>query len=175
MEESAPDGQKAVDTTIERESGEWNAIDPVVALGAARESVWFIDGVRRLEARVTAKSGDQYFYGAFGAYAVGAVHLNADQAGERFTTGRMLALSSSDLPPGEIPGARPDVSAGSSRRLRAMDKSHQAAVAEESTAQRNLEKLTQEAAAAKNALAAAETEERAAAIRLTLVAGCLSR
>lgn len=103
MEESAPDGQEAVDTTIERESGEWNAIDPAVTPGSPRESVWFIDGVRRLEARVTAKSDGQYFYGAFGAYAVGVVHLNDYQAGfERFITGRMLVLSSSDLPPREI-------------------------------------------------------------------------
>ena len=59
--------------------------------------VWFIDGVRRLEARVTAKLDGQYSYGAFGAYGVGAVQIDRDQACfERFLTGRVFALCSAD-------------------------------------------------------------------------------
>jgi uncharacterized protein len=65
--------------------------------------VWFIDGVRRLEARVTAKFDGSRFYGAFGAYGVGAVQIGRDQACfERFLTGRVFALCSAEQPAREI-------------------------------------------------------------------------
>lgn len=102
IEEQSPESPESLDIELERSSQLWSAIDPDVR-AETREPVWFIDGVRRLEARVTAKLDDQYSYGAFGAYAVGAVQLNNEQAlFERFATGRLLALSSSEQPLGEI-------------------------------------------------------------------------
>lgn len=106
IEEQSPESPESLDIELERSAQLWSGIDPGGRAGP-REPVWFIDGVRRMEARVTAKFNDQYFYGAFGAFAVGSVQLNSEQAlFERFLTGRMLALSSPEQPTGEIAVAR---------------------------------------------------------------------
>jgi uncharacterized protein len=106
IEEQLPESPESLDIELERSPQSWGGIDPDVR-AEPREPVWFIDGVRRLEARVIAKLNDQYSYGAFGAYAVGAVQVNSEQAlFERFLTGRMLALSSPEQPIGEIAIAR---------------------------------------------------------------------
>lgn len=106
MDEQAQETAESLDLEIERPTDSWSVIDPG-ALAEPREPVWFIDGVRRVEARVTAKLDKQYFYGAFGAYAVGAVQLNSQAAlFERSLTGRVLALASSEQPEGEIRVAR---------------------------------------------------------------------
>ncbi len=59
---------------IEVRDGEWQAIVPL-ASGTLPRRVVFIDGVRRLEARVQARQGEQLIYGGFGSYAVGAVEV----------------------------------------------------------------------------------------------------
>jgi hypothetical protein len=106
IEEQMPEAPDSLDLEIERPADSWSAVEPGIRL-EPREPVWFIDGVRRVEARVTAKLDQQYFYGAFGAYAVGAVQLNSQDAlFERSLTGRVLALSSSEQPQGEIRVAR---------------------------------------------------------------------
>jgi uncharacterized protein len=105
IDEQIPEGPESLDIEIERSSQSWSGIDPNTR-SEPSEPVWFIDGVRRLEARVTAKLSELYYYGAFGAYAVGAVQLNSEQAFfERHITGRLLALSSPEQPTGEIPVA----------------------------------------------------------------------
>ena len=97
-EESVAEGQESVDIEVERSQGDWGTIDPDLCW-ANEHPVWFIDGVRRLEARVTAKLDGRYSYGAFGAYGVGAVKLNSDRACfERSLTGRVFALSSAEQP-----------------------------------------------------------------------------
>jgi hypothetical protein len=106
VEDQTSESSLSLDVGLERSPQSWNGIDPDLR-AEPREPVWFIDGVRRLEARVTAKLNEQYSYGAFGAYAVGAVQLNSGQAlFDRFLTGRMLALSSPEQPTGEISVAR---------------------------------------------------------------------
>ena len=85
---------------IEHPPADWSPIQP--STGSIRP-VWFIDGVRRLEARVTAKLDDSYSYGAFGTFGVGAVRLDAEQACfDRHSVGRVFALSSAELPAREI-------------------------------------------------------------------------
>lgn len=71
--------------------------------GYQPQSITFIDGVRRLEARVTAKADGLFHYGAFGSYAVGCVRLSSQEASfERSVTGRVFALSPTDLPGGQM-------------------------------------------------------------------------
>lgn len=102
IDELPPEGPESVDVEIERAQPEWQAID--ADSDRSREHVvWFIDGVRRLEARVTGKLDGHYSYGAFGSYGVGAVQLNAQQACfERFLTGHVFALCSPEQPIGAI-------------------------------------------------------------------------
>src|SRR5262249_30670869 len=96
IDEPASEGQVSVDIEIERSQREWKGID-ADSHWPREHPVWFIDGIRRVEARVTAKLDGHYSYGAFGAYAVGAVRLNNEEASfERFLTGRVLALCSAD-------------------------------------------------------------------------------
>ena len=79
FDEMAADGPESVDIELERPRDHWEPIDPELNW-PLEHPVWFIDGVRRLEARVTAKLDGQYSYGAFGAYGVGAVQIDRDQA-----------------------------------------------------------------------------------------------
>ena len=102
FDELSPDGQESVDIEIERSHGDWKAIDPDLHL-PYEHRIRLIDGVRRLEARVTANLEGRYSYGAFGAYSVGAVQLNREGACfERFLTGRIFALCSAEQPLDEI-------------------------------------------------------------------------
>lgn len=102
IEEPLAEGLESVDIEIERTQADWGALDPDLSRAGERP-VWFIDGVRRLEARVTAKLDGCYSYGAFGAYGVGAVQLDHDGARfERSISGRVFALCSAELPSGEI-------------------------------------------------------------------------
>lgn len=75
--EDQPDEQ--VDHEIEVGDAKWHAITPT---GAARphKRVVFIDGIRRLEARVHARQGEQLIYGGFGSFAVGAVVVENSSA-----------------------------------------------------------------------------------------------
>ncbi len=102
FDEVPPEGTESVDIEIERSSAGWGAIEADVNDRSVRP-VWFIDGVRRLEARVTAKLDGHYSYGAFGAYAVGAVLLTTEEACfDRSLTGRVFALSSVEQPSGGV-------------------------------------------------------------------------
>jgi hypothetical protein len=106
IEEPATEGQVSVDIEFERSQRDWKGTD-AESHWPREHPVWFIDGIRRVEARVTTKLDGHYSYGAFGAYAVGAVRLNNEEASfERFLTGRVFALCSAEQPGGEIRVAR---------------------------------------------------------------------
>lgn len=99
----ADESSENVDTEAEYAKADWRPLDGPAGLPAWETGACFVDGVRRLEARVTAKLDGKYFYGAFGAFAVGAVELNAEHASfERYITGRVFALNTADQPEGEI-------------------------------------------------------------------------
>jgi hypothetical protein len=67
---ATPDTDAAVDVGVEC-AGAWLPIDPSSA--AEPRTLAFIDGVRRLEARLVVQSGHGTCYGAFGSYGVGCV------------------------------------------------------------------------------------------------------
>lgn len=63
-----------VDLDVELAASDWHAVTPPSDI-TPRQRVVFIDGVRRLEARLVAREGEQLIYGGFGSYAVGAVEI----------------------------------------------------------------------------------------------------
>ncbi len=71
--------EEQVDHEVEVADGQWLAITPSDATETP-DRVVFIDGVRRLEARVNARQGEQWIYGGFGSHAVGAVEIHDSQA-----------------------------------------------------------------------------------------------
>src|SRR5262245_26292355 len=60
-----------VDLGIERPASEWTPLPPGRAV-AVPGRLAFVDGVRRVEARVVARHDGQLTHGAFGSYGVGA-------------------------------------------------------------------------------------------------------
>ena len=75
--EARPDQQ--VDHEVEVSDGQWSALTPSDST-AVPERVVFVDGVRRLEARVHARQGERLIYGGFGSHAVGAVEIHDSKA-----------------------------------------------------------------------------------------------
>lgn len=79
--EFPPDGaaEVAIETIVldvEQPPGSWRPIVPANA--HAFETVHFVDGVRRIDARLLVHKAKQLCHGAFGCTAVGAVHVTAD-------------------------------------------------------------------------------------------------
>ena len=68
-----------VDVGVERPAGEWSAIDPTPDLEPPR-CVVFIDGVRRVDARVWITDGDRARPGVCASVAAGAVRCEATVA-----------------------------------------------------------------------------------------------
>ncbi len=60
-----------VSLDVETPADRWDPIEP--APSTMPERILFVDGVRRLEARVVVRRGDKLCRGAFGSYAVGSV------------------------------------------------------------------------------------------------------
>ena len=100
---ATPEPDEALDLHVEHAADGWAPITPV-APGEPRALV-FIDGVRRLEARLLVRSGEVTCYGAFGSYGVGAViaepgrHASFADA----TFGRHLIYGSGPLPESPVP------------------------------------------------------------------------
>jgi hypothetical protein len=74
--EDGPD--EAVDIAVELPVAEWRPVTPGETYGPAR--LVFVDGVRRLEARLIVRRGERLCHGAFGSYGVGAVGVVEDAA-----------------------------------------------------------------------------------------------
>lgn len=87
---------EGVDTTVEV-PGAWEPIVPP-ARGVALGSVAFVDGVRRIDARLIVRKGDRIVHGALGSFAVGAVLVKDGEAcwGPE-TVGRIAATGSGVL------------------------------------------------------------------------------
>ena len=86
--------ESAVDVAVERAADDWQPLEPRAGLAAPARLV-FVDGVRRIEARVISRVGSVLCHGAFGSYAVGCVEASRHVArlGEA-RVGRVLALDS---------------------------------------------------------------------------------
>lgn len=83
----------AVDATVERPAEAWEPLVPGPGAEDPARLV-FVDGVRRIEARVLARDGERVIPGAFGTYAVGAVVVEAGRpaAWGACRVSRVLAL-----------------------------------------------------------------------------------
>lgn len=86
---------------VELPEAEWR---PIVSTTAEEfGTIFFVDGVRRIEARLLVRRGDQLCHGAFGSVAVGAVSVVANVAefGDAFIE-RIAALGSGAMLPATI-------------------------------------------------------------------------
>ncbi len=98
--EGAPEEQ--VDHEIELSEMRWQAIAPPVD-AAPKLRVVFIDGVRRLEARVHVRQEERLIYGGFGSFAVGAVELERSGASfGQIRVFRAAVLGSGERLPGSV-------------------------------------------------------------------------
>lgn len=91
-EAAAP--REDVDLGVEAPAAEWAPLPPGPAISLP-EKLAFVDGVRRVEARVVARRGGQLVHGAFGSFAVGAaVNEGGRIRIEEAQVERVLALDS---------------------------------------------------------------------------------
>ncbi len=89
-----------VDLGVERPPAEWSAVQPRAGDRLPRR-LCFVDGVRRVEARVVARRLGRVTHGAFGSYGVGAAVSEAGHAHiEDERVDRVLALDSGESLPG---------------------------------------------------------------------------
>jgi len=95
-----PDEQ--VDHEIEVSDPGWQAITPT-GDPTPHQRVVFIDGVRRLEARVHARQGEELIYGGFGSFAVGAVEVeNSSASFGALRVSRVAVLGAGECLPGPV-------------------------------------------------------------------------
>jgi len=93
---------ETVEHEVECEDADWRAIVPP-SQAAPYQRVLVIDGVRRLEARIHARQGEQLVYGGFGSFAVGAVQLqNGSASFDAVRVFRVAILGSSKRLPGSV-------------------------------------------------------------------------
>lgn len=92
-----------VDHQVEVEDASWGPICPAAGQVIAQRRVIFVDGVRRLEARLHAHQAGRLIYGAFGCHAVGAVELTPSSAsfGE-LRVARQVVLGAGELLPAPV-------------------------------------------------------------------------
>jgi hypothetical protein len=94
----------AVELGVERPAEAWQALAP--AATGLPPRVAFVDGVRRVEARVLARRGGQLCHGVFGSFGVGSVLVQDGRAVEgEGVIDRVLALGAGESLPGPIPVA----------------------------------------------------------------------
>lgn len=86
-----------VDLAVELPADAWAPVDPPGAAGAAE--VLFVDGVQRVDARLTVVDGDRSSAGMAGSFAAGAVRHSAGRATvEQVTVRRNLFTQAADVP-----------------------------------------------------------------------------
>src|SRR5712692_8808979 len=86
--------REGVDLSVERPPASWAPVEPAPA-SRLPPRVVFVDGVRRVEARVVARKGGRLAHGAFGSYGVGAAVCEGGRARvEELHVERVLALDS---------------------------------------------------------------------------------
>lgn len=91
-----------VDLAVERPAGEWVPMKPGLE-GGLPSRIAFVDGVRRVEARVVARRGGRLAHGAFGSYGVGSAVSEEGRVWiEEAQVGRVLALDSGQSLPAAL-------------------------------------------------------------------------
>lgn len=103
LEIEASDAATA-DLGVERPRDRWEPLAP--ASSAPPTRLVFIDGVRRVEARVVGRSGERVVHGVLGSYGVGSVVVEACRARwDESRVDRVLALGSGEaFPEAVVPG-----------------------------------------------------------------------
>ena len=114
------DGPEAVDLDVEASPAEWRPISP--GEQPHPTTLFFVDGVRCVEARLIVRRGDRLCHGALGSFGVGAVQISGEYAswaaeqigrlavlgsGERFRHSVQLDRSLTYLPVSAV-GDEPD-------------------------------------------------------------------
>jgi hypothetical protein len=90
-----------VELGVELQADRWRPVMPASA--STPERITFVDGVRRIEARLIVRRGDQLCHGAFGSFAVGAVRLTAGRADwDEERVYRLVALGSGERLPSDV-------------------------------------------------------------------------
>ncbi len=85
---------RAVDTEVEVAAAAWRPLVPI-AEPQSPLRLTFVDGIRRVEARVIGRQGARLCHGAFGSFGVGAVEVGGSGATVReVRVERVLALDS---------------------------------------------------------------------------------
>jgi uncharacterized protein len=92
---------EAVDDAVERPSAAWQPVRPGPDRVLPRR-LFFVDGVRRIEARVIVRRGGHVSHGAFGSYGVGAVEIAGSAHVCPPRIGRVLALDSAEAVTGPV-------------------------------------------------------------------------
>ncbi len=93
VEEAAPDDTVALDVEIAPE--DWQPIRPTEGMQPSK--LIFVDGVRRIEARLLARRQERLCHGAFGSHAVGAAVVVGSAAKcETPRIGRLIVIGSGE-------------------------------------------------------------------------------
>jgi hypothetical protein len=93
-EEVAPAENLSLDVELAPDA--WQPIAPVT--GAAAPNLMFVDGVRRIEARLIVRRNGQLCYGAFGSYAVGSVKVTNHAASySALRVARVVVIGAGEL------------------------------------------------------------------------------
>lgn len=101
LESQEEPSQEDADLDVEVPERDWSAIEPVGA-GEPRK-LTFVDGVRRIEARLLARRGESLARGAFGSYAVGSVAVSGGNAEiDEVHLERLAVLGSGERFPGPV-------------------------------------------------------------------------
>ena len=92
-----------IDLAIEREVPWAPVFPPPASEAAVPATVFFVDGVRRVEARIVgSREHERLFHGAFGSYAVGAVEAQLQARVARFAVAqfdRVVATGAGEILP----------------------------------------------------------------------------
>lgn len=89
--------EEDADVDIATETGDWRPI-PVPTTGPSRPLL-FVDGVRRIEARLVITAGERVLHGAIGSYGVGAVRAEDGRAAfADHRIGRLIIFGSGEHP-----------------------------------------------------------------------------
>jgi hypothetical protein len=139
------------------ESADWSR--PAAPAAVTTGSVWFVDGVRRVELRLVADDGGRRAPGLFGSYAVGAVRCDGRARFDGHRVGRAVVIG------GGMVADRVEVRVGPHRAT------YESVTDPSSEPDRPLWKLQQCMQQAEGALAAAVAGDRS---RLVVVDGPLT-
>jgi hypothetical protein len=101
LDVSGNDDSDQVVLDVELPPDRWQPITPMTP--ATFEALYFIDGVRRIEARLLVRKRDQLCHGAFGSAAIGCAAITSGSARcESTLIERVVALGSGAMLPGPI-------------------------------------------------------------------------